>query len=85
MSEKAREGEGKNERVSEKRKEYLLSRNTHVRVATLRDALVRTDSGAEEKKAKMKNKTSIKYMRGPWRGGNLSFTRATEKKKSSEH
>ena len=40
--------------------------DTHVRVARHnRNAPVRTGS------RKKKNKTSIKYMRGPWRGGNL--------------
>jgi len=35
----------------------------------------------KKKREKMKNKTSIKYMRGPWRGGNLPFIRAKEEKK----
>lgn len=37
----------------------------------------------KEKKKKM-NKTSIKYMRGPWRGGNLPLIQREKKAKKNK-
>lgn len=60
---------------------HARARQEAFRDAPVRAGVVVTKEG--KKREKMKNKTSIKYMRGPWRGGNLPFIPCKKKGKEN--
>lgn len=64
--------------------EHARARRKTFRDAPVRASIVVTKEERKKKEKKLKNKTSIKYMRGPWRGGNLPFIPCKKRKKKEE-